>query len=250
MRTTKNQRAAALPTSAATTEGGQDYGPTKPNKWLFTAAVLGVVLLAAATDSSRAVRRWQTSGAPGWAFPERGLCREVTLARVAGSGQGFGPVVEATLPAAGANEETQLLDLETGRSLVQLGIDHFNGDSAAFVSWTRTNGMHICGRVWSDGSADCVTYNMTVVPVEPSCWSKAGDLPAIPLLGPGQHSPRRLLVLGGDHTGTYAFRTDEGTLGMLCLAGLSDDHRGVKIRYKLLQARGSEQTAARIPKHA
>lgn len=235
MKTTKNQRATPLPASAATTEDGQEYRPTNPNKWLFAAAV--VVLLAAATDLSRSVQRWQTSGAPGQAFPEHGSHQGVTLTRIAGSGQGFGPVVEATLPAVGNNGEIQLLDLETGRWLIQPRNDRFNGDPAALVSWIRTNSVHISGRVWSDGSADCVTYNMTVVAVEPGCWSKAGDLPVIPVLGPGQHSPRKLLVLGGDHAGTYAFRTDEGTLGMLCLVGLSDDHQGVIIRYKLLQAR-------------
>ena len=246
MRTTEDHRTTPLPPVAATVEGAQEYKTTKPKKWFLIAAFLSAVLLAAAAYFSQAVLRRQPSGAWSLATPKPVRHPEVTLIRLAGSGQGFGPVVEATLPAARSGGETEILDLETGRWLTQPGLECFHEDAGAIATWIRTNALNISCFVWPDGSAACVTYNMTVVPVEKRCWEEiaAGDMPGIPVLAPGQHSPRRLLPLGPGRMETYVFRTDEGTLGMLRLVGLSDHERIVKIRYKLLQARGQTQRDA------
>jgi hypothetical protein len=234
MRTLEDHRTTALAPFTATTEGEQDCGTTK--KWFL--AVLSVVLLAAAAYVSLAVIRQQPTGARNLATPEPGRYPEVTLTRLAGPGQRFGPVFEATLPAARSDGHTELLDLETGRCLTRPGLDGFNENVAAMMTWIRTNRLNISCRIWPDGRAAWVTYNMTVVPVETTCWeaTPADDIPDIPV--PGQHSPSRLLVLGPGCTDTYAFRTDAGTLGLLHLVGLSDDARLVKIRYKLLLAGG------------
>jgi hypothetical protein len=212
-------------------QGGRDYKIIKPKTWIFIPAGLGLVLLAAATHLSQQ---------PPSNARETGRHPQVTLTRLAGSGRGFGPVVEATLPAARSDGETEILDLETGRWLTQPSLEAFHENAGAMTTWIRGNALNISGRVWPDGSAACVTYNMTVVPVETSCWdnTSAGDIPVIPVLDPGQHSPRRLLLLGPDRAETYVFRTDEGTLGMLRLVGLSHDQRQVEVRYKLLRARG------------
>jgi hypothetical protein len=159
---------------------------------------------------------------------------------MAGSDHGFGPVVEATLPAERNDGETEVLDLQTGRWLTQPGVEHFNENVGAMMTWIRTNGLNISCRVWPDGSAACVIYNMTVVPLETRCWEEtaAGDIPGIQVLAPGRHSPRRLLLLGPGRAESYMFRTDDGTLGMLRLVGLRGDKKLVRIRYKLLQAQG------------
>jgi hypothetical protein len=238
MNTMEKHRATTPARFGATMEGGQDRKTTKPKKWFLIGAVLSVVLLAAATHFPQEVLHWQPSGARSVAAPPADLHAEIT--RVAGSGLGFGPVVEATLPAARGDGETELLDLETSRWLTQPGLEDFNENVGAMMTWIRTSGANISGRVWPDGSAACVTYNMTMVPLQTSCWEKtaAGELPGIPALDPDQHSPSRLLVLGCGRTETYVFRTDEGTLGMLRLVGLSADERLVTIRYKVLQAGG------------
>jgi hypothetical protein len=235
MRTTENQRTTALPSFAPAMEGGQEHKTTQPKKWFLMVGVLSVVLLAAVPRFSQEVHGRQPSDARSLAAFDRGH-PEVMVTRVAGAGRGFGPVFEARLPAAGRNGETKLLDLETGRWLTLPGLERFNENVGAMMSWIRTNGLNISCRVWPDGSAGCVTYNMTVVPVETTCWEEAAtaDIPGILVPGFGHHSPSRLLVLGPDRTDTYVFRTDEGTLGMLRLVGLSDDERVVKIRYKLL----------------
>jgi hypothetical protein len=217
----------------------QDHKTTKPKKWLLIAAALSAVLLASAAYFSQEVLRGKSSGTRRLGTPELGV-EQVTLTRLAGSGQGFGPLVEAMLPAARSDGETEILDLQSGRCLTQPGLAHFHDDAVALMTWIRANRLNISSRVWPDGSTACVTYNMTVVPVETKCWEQAGaeDMPDIPVLSPGQHSPRSLLVLGPGRPETYAFRTDAGRLGMLRLVGLSDDEQGVRIRYKLVQARG------------
>ena len=126
--------------------------------------------------------------------------------------------------------------------MVRPGLERFNDDAAAMVRWIHSNALNISGRVWPDGSAACITYNMTAVPVETRCWDQAAasDIPGIPVPEPGRHSPSRLLVLGPGGPQTYVFRTDTGTLGMLRLVGLSEDQRAVKIHYKLLRARAED----------
>jgi hypothetical protein len=207
-------------------------------KWFVIVGILNVALVAA-FFFPEALRQQPPRGGSG-ANAGAGVHPAVRLARLAGSSLGFGTVIEATLPAARGDGETEILDLETGRWLTRPGIERFNDDAGAMMAWTRSNGLNISGRIWSDNSAACVTYNMTVVPVAAGCWEEAAAkvIPAIPALEPGAHSPSRLLLLRPGRPETYAFRTDEGTLGMLRLVGLGDDGRAVKIRYKLLQARG------------
>src|SRR5215475_446315 len=101
------------------------------------------------------------------------------------------------------------------------------------MGWVRSNGLDISCFGLSRGAA-CVTYDMTVVAVEGKCWeqNEEEELVDNAALAAGP-SPRKLLVLH-DGPATYMFRTGEGTFGMLRLVGLSQDGRGVKICYKLI----------------
>jgi len=157
------------------------------------------------------------------------------IAALIGPGGKFGPVKEITLPAADATGCAEILDLETGRALPQERFEHFNFRADAIMGWIRSHGLDISCNLWS-GGATCVTYDMTIVAVEGKRWKEATEQELIgnPALAPVPHSPRRLLVLGNDRPDTYMFRTGEGTLGMLRIVGLSEDGRGVKICYKLI----------------
>jgi hypothetical protein len=236
MRTTEHNRTTPPSCFTAITEGERHHKNTIPKKWFFAGLGL-VVLMAAANFSQRPPSADRNPATPG-----PGVHPRVMLTRLAGAGQGFGPVVEATLPAASIDGETELLDLETGCSMIRPGLERFNDNAAAMTSWVRAKALNISGRVWPDGTAACITYNMTALPVETRCWGQAAgsDIPGIPVPEPGQHSPSRLLVVRPGCPETYVFRTDEGTLGMLRLVGLSEDQRAVKIRYKLLRARAEE----------
>ena len=181
-------------------------------KYFVAAIVLSTVLLAFAASF------WQTK-------------RQTALTGPSGK---YGPMIETLLPAAKAKGATDILDLETGRALLQPPFKHFNSRADAIMGWVRSNGLDISCSVWPGGGA-CVTYGMTLVAVEGKCWEETTEeeLLGNPALAPGQHSPRKLLVLGRDPD-TYVFRTGEGTLGMLRIVGLSQHGRGVNICYKLI----------------
>ena len=181
--------------------------------------VLNAVLLAFAASF------WQT---------KRGANEPSQPALTGPSGK-FGPTIKTVLPAAETEGATDLLDLETGRTLLQPSFEYFNSRADALMAWIRANGLDISCSVWSGGAA-CVTCDMTIVAVDRKCWEETTEeeLRGNPALAPGQHSPRKLLVLGLDRPDTYMFRTGEGTLGMLRIVGLSHPRRGVTICYKLI----------------
>ena len=155
--------------------------------------------------------------------------------------------MEAVLPAAENDGQTEILNLKTGQWRTTPRLEEFNGDVVALMTWIRTNGLNISCQMWPDGLAGCISYNMKVFPLETKRWEDTvvEDIPPIVLSSTNRHTPRMLLVLASGRPKIYSFRTDEGTVGILRLVALSDDRRGVKIRYKLVQARGdSAQTIA------
>ena len=192
-------------------------------KYFVTAVVLSVVFLALAASYR------QTKHVANEAPNQSAL---------SGASGKFGPTIETVLPAnkaKGAAEIPDMRDLETGLTLAQPSIEFFDSRAEAVIAWIRSNHLDISCSVWP-GGAVCVTYDMTVVPVDGKRWDATTEeeLLANSALAPGQHSPRRLLVLGKDRPDTYMFRTGEGTLGMLRIVGVSPDGRGVNIRYKLI----------------
>ena len=191
-------------------------------KYFVAAILLNVVLLAFATSL------WQNKRSANAAS-------QTALGSPNGK---FGPTIEAVLPAPKTDTGTEILNLETGRALVQRDGDS-NSRADAIMAGIRSNGLDISASVWSGGAA-CITYDMTIVAVEEKSWDEATEeeLLGNPALSP-RHSPRRMLVLGNNQLDTYVFRTGEGTLGMLQLVGLSQRGQGVKIRYKLINPTNS-----------
>jgi hypothetical protein len=187
-------------------------------KSLIAAIVLSTVLLTVAASFCEHLTR-----------PTQRNCTALT-----GPAGKFGPVIEAIVPAA-KSKGVEILDLETGHALLQPSPEYFDSRPDTITAWIRFNRLDISCFVWSCGAA-CVTYDMTIVPVERKCWEQTSEeaLRDNPALAPVPHSPRRLLVLGKDQPDTYIFRTGDGTLGMLRLVDLKVEGRGVKIRYKLI----------------
>jgi hypothetical protein len=188
-------------------------------EYFVAAIVLNTVLLAFAGSF------WQTKRA----------AQDHPRTALTGLPGKFGPMIETLLPAAKTERQAEMVDLETGRALLQPPLAYFNSRPDAIMAWIRSNRLDISCSLWPGGAA-CVTYDMTVVPVEWKCWEQTTEQELLdnPALAPVRHSPRRLLVLGPHQPDTYIFRTGEGTLGMFRIVGLSQHGRGVKIRYKLI----------------
>jgi len=206
-------------------------------KYFAAAIVLGAALLAFAAASF-----WQT---------KRGDNEANSTALTGPSGK-FGPLIEIVLPAAiskGAADTRDMLDLETGRALLQPPLEYFNSRADGIMAWIRSNGLDISGFTVSGGAA-CITYDMTIVPMEGKSWEAITEeeLLGNPALAPGRHSPRRVLVQGPNRPDTYLFRTGEGTLGMFRIVGLSERGRGVNIRYKLINPAKSPFIASNLSK--
>jgi hypothetical protein len=184
----------------------------------------------------------------------------------------FGPVIERVV---NDNGRDVFLDLDTGK-LMDDPDDHFQtsevmkGDIAAdVIEWTSSNGvdlllrwekqgphikmpavladdidfgkmlafhMRSCDMVliftnaeaWADLSArDVVTQMMSAQPNGP--WNMLNDTPST-------------------NNNAWIFRTRDGGMGILQITGFTDNPRGVKIRYKLVQnSIGSSTSAMIIP---
>jgi hypothetical protein len=192
-------------------------------KYLVAAMALNTALLAFAVSVSHRPSELQR-------HPDK----LGTLALTGPSGK-FGPVIETVLPAQ-TEGPAQILDFETGRALLQPRLDDLNSRADTIMAWIRSNGLDLSCSTWSGGRAACITYDMAILPIETKSWDQTTEqeLLANPALAPTPHSPRRLLALGHDKPDTYAFRTAEGTVGILRIVGLDQHERGVKIRYKLI----------------
>ena len=192
-------------------------------KYLIAAILLNVVLLAVAASF----------------WPTKHGNNEPSETALNGLSGKFGPAVETVLPITRTEGGTDILNLETGRALLQRPLD-FDSRADAIMAGIRSNGLDISCSVWPGGAA-CITYDMTVVPAEGKAWEETteAELFGNPALSPRTHSPRRLLVMGHDRPDIYLFRTGEGTLGMLQLVGPSQDGQGVNIRYRLVNPSNS-----------
>lgn len=193
-------------------------------KYFVVAIVLNTVLLAAGFCGHLPSQNQAGEAA-----------NDVAIAASIGAGGKFGPVREIVLPGT-TTHEPEILDLETGRFTRHEPLERFKFRAPAIMAWIRSKGLDISCNVWSSGAA-CVTYDMNIVAVNGKCWDelREDELISNPALAPGRHAPRRLLVLGRNRPDTYIFRTGEGALGMLQIVGMSQDGRGVKIRYKLIE---------------
>ena len=156
----------------------------------------------------------------------------------------FGPIIDAFLPAARTNGDIDILNLETGRILTQPPLD-FNSRADTIMGWIRSNGLDLSCSTWP-ASAACVTHDMAIIAINDKPWEETTEEELLdnPVLAAGRHHPRRLLVLGNDRPNTYLFRTGEGTLGMLQIAGVAQREQGVKIRYKLVNPASHQNSIA------
>src|SRR5213083_1859967 len=101
-------------------------------KWLVAAIVLNTALAASLCLTGQ---------------PHRGGNHSRTSALTGSIGK-FGPMIEAVLPVPKAEKAPELLDLETGRAVLQPPVEDFNASGEATMDWIRSNGLDISCFVW------------------------------------------------------------------------------------------------------
>jgi len=154
---------------------------------------------------------------------------------------GFGPVTDKLLHDIDDADGSQLLDFETGRIFaLPTGFDAWQADRQ--LDWVTEHGIDLLvdrtDTHLAVGGYDFVAARMA----DPS-WEQitprdlltrlASDDPQLVTIRQGR-AQSYLLDAGGAAGTVLAFRTHEGGIGVLQIAGLIDNPRGVKIRYRLV----------------
>ena len=144
----------------------------------------------------------------------------------------FGPVVETVLPAVNGRT-AELLDLDTGWRVTSTTFGENDRETHA---WIRDHYLDVLGVV-EKGQIAVLCCDMAVLPVATNLWAdvEATDIATNRALA--QMEPNKITAISPtlDKTDTHFFRTREGGLGILQITGFTDNPRGVKIRYKLVQ---------------
>ncbi len=155
----------------------------------------------------------------------------------------LGPVIERVVNHTGEN---CLIDLDTG-TLVTPPKEVFEGGSKTAIEWMRKNGIDAGGGMQPEVQG-LIGFDIIAIPVSDSVWNSSGDAGlmdakqnAFALSTPG--NPVFLSAKGGVPV-TYMFQTREGGLGVLQIVGFTDDPKGTRIRYKMLQTESTATPAA------
>ena len=152
----------------------------------------------------------------------------------------FGPVKELWLPIRADIYWTPLLDLETG-TLTKLPESPDPLHPGLAINYSAEDDI-------AGPSGNGVVIQNSV----PSQWNEITDLEAVARLraqppgnpgtmsGPSTQRAHTFLPL------TYLFKSATGRIGLLQIIGFTDNPRGVKIRYKLVQPAGPKPNASAL----
>lgn len=153
----------------------------------------------------------------------------------------FGPVVEREITVKQERTGRCLIDLDTGDLFARPDLPP-GTSSDRRLEWFRSRGIDAA----ASGSATrsgLKGLELTVKHIAPERWDKMTPEQLLAQLTDVQPRLKTYLFAGTDVAttrpvrdlgATYAFRTREGGTGLLQIVGPTDDARGVKIRYKML----------------
>jgi predicted Ser/Thr protein kinase/transglutaminase-like putative cysteine protease len=179
----------------------------------------------------------------------------------------FGTVLERVVNDAVATNVDCAIDLDTGKLMSvprELQDETLRtGNPRRFRAWMLQNGLDACGayepkapegpdaikmqqRRWFAAtgynvrSSDtlhglvCEGCELEAVPVSATLWEADASFLRTSLAA---HPPGRMNMIWADKSrDTWLFKTREGSIGILQITGSTDNPRGVKLRYKLVQA--------------
>ncbi len=133
--------------------------------------------------------------------------------------------------------DDSMLDFETGR-LFSLTSEARTRDDER-IAWLAGKGIDFAGET-SGGSMGGIGICLGVMPLDPAWWDR--DVSVESLNDMGLKDVANLLtapIAGiGPLPATYAFRTREGSVGILQILGVTEEARGVKLRYRMVHCAG------------
>jgi len=147
----------------------------------------------------------------------------------------FSPVIERVVNDDGAKRDF-FIDLDKGKLFSPpAGLNL--SDTNAFATWLRSNGVDAMGET-SVSVRGLVGIDMIVRPLAGPQWESLKPQAALEneVLKQGTPGSPVFLSAKGELPQTFLFRTREGGTGLLQITGFTNNPRGVKIRYKLVQS--------------
>ncbi len=175
----------------------------------------------------------------------------------ASAGERFGPEKEVRLTEFNNMDGQEALDLDTSTVFKQpKDMDHWSEEELG--QWVKENGVdlfvdHGPGGVW--GLLTTTDAELRLARVEDDKWGVISEGELAPLLA-GNSTPLQIATQGRlkvyvppketQPPMTFAFKTSSGGVGILQITGFTDDPRGVRLRYKLVQESRSSNVAGLV----
>jgi tRNA A-37 threonylcarbamoyl transferase component Bud32 len=152
----------------------------------------------------------------------------------------FGPVIERVVADSKPHFESEaertnalmMIDFDSG-SLLAGSSAMWAADTGSQKSWMQTNGVDAMGVIPQVNGL--VGLDMKAVKVLSSMWSNVSAVAIAEIVERSSSKDTTLLSADELLPSTWAFQTREGGMGILQITGFTENPRGVKIRYKLMQ---------------
>jgi len=154
---------------------------------------------------------------------------------------GFGPVIERVVNSGRTGDEGRdfVIDFDSGRVLTPPALDSVEQR----VDWARKSGVDGVGAVEMD-LRGLLCMEMIVMPAQGRQWETLSVQNLQRMLEDEGHelegAKAAMNATGKDLPATFVFRTHEGGMGILQIVGFTDNPKGVKIRYKMVQQAAGE----------
>lgn len=204
---------------------------------LLLSVGLNVTLLGATVYLSKQIPEVTYAEADPWILANRGVGTDAPGVTGRAYEIQVGTVVETVLPTPENGARAEMLDLESGKTILEPPFEFFGSNARANIAWIQANGLDLSGVIIGGSNVMCIGYYLAAVPMPPQIWDEPPLDPLSNSALAAIHDPKRtVLTYENGKNSTYLFRTAEGTPGILQVLGTTDDLRSVKIRYKLLSA--------------
>lgn len=159
----------------------------------------------------------------------------------------FGDVIEEVLPAIEGRSQ-KLLDVDTSRWGTKAD---FGENDRETHKWVRDNGLDLLG-VFEKEQFGLLAFDMAILPAKSNDWERLEAKDVIENKQLNQIEANKITPMmpkeAPDKPATYLFRTRENGIGILQIVDFTDNPKGVKIRYKIVQGTGSENLAVQVEK--
>jgi beta-lactamase regulating signal transducer with metallopeptidase domain/HEAT repeat protein len=160
-------------------------------------------------------------------------------------GKRFGAVIENVLPVTEGRSE-KLLDIDTGRWDTKAD---FGENDRETHKWVRDNGLDLLG-VFEKEQFGLLAFDMAVLPVKNTDWERLTAEEVVANWSLAQMEANKITPMtpmeAPDRPATYLFRTRENGIGILQIVDFTDNPKGVKIQYKIVEGTGSENPDVQV----